>query len=136
MRISGLVLVLLALGHLAIMHVINSVDTVNYEFVANRWTDPSFGYFWRIWDLLMVSLAVLHGFNGLRQVLYEYVARPGWRVFCSTAIWTIAVFLLVVGSYAILMFVPDAQYIARAQGAREGVTFQMNDGRAPAAPTQ
>ena len=40
MRISGLALVFLALGHLFIMHILNNVETINYAFVANRWTAP------------------------------------------------------------------------------------------------
>jgi succinate dehydrogenase / fumarate reductase membrane anchor subunit len=67
MRISGLVLVLLALGHLLIVHIIFNVETINYAFVADRWTAPGWGVFWRLWDLAMVVLAVVHGFNGLRQ---------------------------------------------------------------------
>ena len=43
MRISGLVLVFLALGHLFITHILNNVETVNYEFVAGRWGDPRTG---------------------------------------------------------------------------------------------
>ena len=80
MRISGLMLVFLALGHLFITHILNNVETINYEFVANRWADPKTGVIWRLWDLTMINLAVLHGFNGLRQVLDEYVIRPGRRV--------------------------------------------------------
>ncbi len=34
MRISGLVLVVLALGHLAIMHLVNSVEIIDYDWVA------------------------------------------------------------------------------------------------------
>lgn len=40
MRISGLLLVFLALGHLFITHILNNVENINYEFVANRWADP------------------------------------------------------------------------------------------------
>src|SRR3989442_209838 len=37
MRISGVLLLLLAVGHLCIMHLFNHIDTINYEFVAGRW---------------------------------------------------------------------------------------------------
>ncbi len=40
---------------------------------------PKTGVIWRLWDLTMINLAVLHGFNGLRQVLYEYVAQASRR---------------------------------------------------------
>lgn len=111
MRISGLVLVLLALGHLFIVHILFNVETINYAFVADRWAKPGSGFFWRLWDLAMVVLAVIHGLNGLRQVLDEFVVRPGRRVVVHTLIWMVATVLVGIGSYAILMFEKDTQYI-------------------------
>ena len=73
---------------------------------------------WRLWDLTMINLAVFHGFNGLRQVLDEYVVRPGRRVITHTLIWTATVAPLGVGSYAILMFRQDDQYIAQWKAER------------------
>lgn len=111
MRISGLALVLLALGHLFIVHILFNVETINYAFVADRWTRPGTGVFWRLWDLAMVVLAVIHGLNGLRQILDEVVIRPGRRVVLHTLIWTVATVLVAMGSYAILMFEKDTEYI-------------------------
>ena len=111
MRISGLVLVLLALGHLFIVHILFNVETINYAFVADRWTRPGTGFIWRLWDLAMVVLSVIHGLNGLRQILDEYIIRPGRRVVVHTLIWTAATVLVGIGSYAILMFEKDRDYI-------------------------
>ena len=111
MRISGLLLVFLALGHLFITHVLNNVETINYYFVSNRWADPKTGVIWRLWDLTMINLAVIHGFNGLRQILDEYIVRPGRRVIVHTLIWTVAIFLIGIGTYAILMFQKDEKYL-------------------------
>jgi succinate dehydrogenase / fumarate reductase membrane anchor subunit len=113
MRISGLVLVVLALGHLFVTHILNNVETTNYAFVADRWANPTTGVLWRLWDLTMINLAVLHGFSGIRQVLDEYVTRPSRRVFAHTLIWSTAIFLIGIGSYAILMFERDTTYIER-----------------------
>ncbi len=118
MRISGLILVFLALGHLFITHILNNVENINYYFVASRWGDPKTGVFWRLWDLTMINLAVIHGFNGLRQILDEYVIRPGRRVLTHTLIWTAAIALLGVGSYAILLFQQDKAYIEQWQAQR------------------
>ena len=117
MRISGLLLVILAVGHLFIMHILNNVETINYGFVAGRWDDPRLGPLWRMWDLSMIVLAVGHGFNGLRQILFEYIARPGRRVLVSTLIWCATVGLLGVGSYAIIMFKTDRPYMATKHSA-------------------
>jgi succinate dehydrogenase / fumarate reductase membrane anchor subunit len=111
MRISGLILVLLALGHLCVVHILYNVEVINYAFVANRWTRPGTGVVWRLWDLTMVVLAMIHGLNGLRQVLDEYITRPASRVVAHTMIWSLATLLVGMGSYAILMFEPDHDYI-------------------------
>lgn len=111
MRLSGLLLVFLALGHLFITHILNNVEKINYLFVANRWADPQTGVLWRLWDLTMINLAVLHGFNGLRQILYEYVAKPRNRLLASTAIWMVAAGLIGIGTYAILLFQKDQPYL-------------------------
>jgi succinate dehydrogenase / fumarate reductase membrane anchor subunit len=119
MRISGLILVFLALGHLCITHILNNVENINYYFVATRWADPTTGVLWRLWDLTMINLAVFHGFNGLRQVLDEYVTRAGRRVFVHTLIWSAMTALMVIGTYAILMFQQDKEYIQRWKAERE-----------------
>ncbi len=77
MRVSGLVLLLLAVGHVLIMHVVDEgVDRVDFGFVAARWQSP----FWRTWDWALLVLALLHGINGLRIVVQDYVRWPGVRL--------------------------------------------------------
>jgi succinate dehydrogenase / fumarate reductase membrane anchor subunit len=120
MRWSGVILVLLALGHLFITHILNNVELVNYAFVANRWADPKTGVIWRLWDLAMINLAVVHGFNGLRQVLDEYVLRSDRRLMTHTIIWTTAAGLMLIGTYAILKFEADASYLKRFRAAQQG----------------
>ena len=112
MRVSGLLLVFLAVGHLFIMHILNNVETINYAFVASRWTAPRTGWIWRLWDVSLISLAVIHGFNGLRQILYEYL-KPGSRVLAGTLIWGICFLFIGAGSYSILMFEKDEDHIRK-----------------------
>ena len=113
MRLSGLLLVFLAVGHLLIMHVAHNVEQVSYAFVVSRWTNPRFGVFWRLWDLTLINLAVLHAFNGVRQVFYEYIHRPFQRVVAATLLWSGTIVLILVGTYAILRFEPDKSYLDR-----------------------
>jgi succinate dehydrogenase / fumarate reductase membrane anchor subunit len=110
MRLSGLALVFLALGHLFIMHILNNVETINYAFVANRWTAPRTGWIWRLWDVSLISLAVIHGFNGLRQILYEYLSSGG-RIIAGTVTWSLALLFIGAGGYSILMFQADKDFI-------------------------
>ena len=111
MRISGLVLVFLAVGHLFIMHIANNVENINYAFVAGRWANPTTGWIWRLWDLGMIGLAMFHGFNGLRQILDEHVHGAKARVAMHTSIWAVMVTLLLIGTYAICMFDEDKEYV-------------------------
>ncbi|MBW3590906.1 MAG: succinate dehydrogenase, partial [Actinobacteria bacterium] len=76
MRISGIVLLFLVLGHMAIMHVFGGgVERINFEFVAQRWD----GLFWRTYDFPLLALALLHGVNGARIVIEDYIRWDGWR---------------------------------------------------------
>ena len=75
LRVSGLLLIFLALGHFLIMHVAHSILEVDYAFAARRWAVPA----WRVYDWLLLALALLHGFNGLRVVVDEWVRPPRLR---------------------------------------------------------
>ena len=104
MRLSGLLLLLLALGHLTIMHLINNVESINYAFVAGRWANP----LWRLYDWLLLMLALVHGFNGVRVMVDDYVRSPGLRVLSLVGVYSLTFFFLVVGSLVILTFQPLA----------------------------
>jgi len=102
MRISGVLLVLLALGHMAIMHVLNDVATVNFAFIAARWASP----FWRIYDELLLVLALIHGGNGMRVIFDDYIRSPGWRLVAMIVLYVVVIALLIVGSLILLTFQP------------------------------
>jgi succinate dehydrogenase / fumarate reductase membrane anchor subunit len=104
MRVSGVVLLLLALGPLVIMHIIHNVGEIDTAFVADRWANP----LWRLYDWLLLMLAVIHGFNGLRVIVDDYVRRPGLRVLSQVVVFSLAIFLLLTGSLIILLFQPGA----------------------------
>ena len=103
MRVSGVLLLFLALGHLVIMHLINNVGNINYEFVAGRWSGE-LGLFWRGYDWLMLTLAMLHGVNGLRTIFDDYL-RPGRiRTLVLASFYLVSAGLFIVGSVVIFMF--------------------------------
>lgn len=105
MRISGLLLVILALGHVFIMHIVAELanQEINFAFVTARWGSP----FWRIYDLLLLLLALVHGVNGGRIIVGDYLRRGGWRTGLLTFLYVIGFVLLVVGIFVILTFDPD-----------------------------
>ena len=101
MRISGIVLLVLAVGHVLIMHVAGSgIDRVNFGFVAVRWSHP----FWRTWDWLMLSLALLHGVNGLRVITLDYVRPPGVRTAINAGWAIIGTTLFALGTVVVFTF--------------------------------
>ena len=104
MRMSGLLLVFLVLGHLFIMLLLDDgVRRVNFGFVAGRWASP----FWRTWDLLQLWLAQLHGTNGLRVIINDYAERDGTRFWLKSLLYTASFLVLVLGTLVIFTFDPD-----------------------------
>ncbi len=104
MRMSGLLLIVLVLGHLLIMNVLDGgVQRVNFGFVAGRWASP----FWRTWDLMQLWLAELHGTNGLRTIINDYAQRDGTRFWLKMLLYTSAFLVLVLGTLVIFTFDPN-----------------------------
>ena len=104
MRVSGIVLVFLVIGHVLIMHVFGGgIDRVNFQFVAVRWQHP----FWRTWDWLILSLATVHGINGLRVIILDYVRRPGTRIAVTWLFYVTGIVLFALGSIVVFTFDPS-----------------------------
>jgi succinate dehydrogenase / fumarate reductase membrane anchor subunit len=104
MRLSGIVLVLLVLGHLLIQLVLNGgVSKIGFAFVAGRWASPV----WTVWDLLILWLAMLHGVGGLRTIINDYAERAATRLWLKALLYTATVFTIVLGSLVIFTFDPD-----------------------------
>jgi succinate dehydrogenase / fumarate reductase membrane anchor subunit len=103
MRISGIVLVFLVLGHLFIMTVLDGgVQRINFAFVAGRWSSP----YWQTWDLIMLWLAQLHGANGLRTIINDYAERDGTRFWLKMLLYVSTVLILFLGTLVIFTFDP------------------------------
>jgi succinate dehydrogenase / fumarate reductase membrane anchor subunit len=101
MRLSGVALLLLALGHLFLMHVFNSVHEIDYDFVAGRYAR----WFWRGYDLLLLWLALLHGLNGARVLLEDHL-RPPVRALAVKTLAAVGVAFLALGTWVIVRFQP------------------------------
>lgn len=103
MRISGVLLVFLALGHLAVMHVFGGgVDRIDFAFVAARWD----GMFWRTYDWLLLALSLLHGANGARVVANDHIRRDGWRLLAKTVLFTATFVFMALGTFVLVTFDP------------------------------
>jgi succinate dehydrogenase / fumarate reductase membrane anchor subunit len=99
-RLSGVALVLLAFGHMAIMHLLGSVDQLDYLFVATRWQTVG----WRVYDWLLLALALAHGQNCLRIMIDDYVRPRPWRRLAHAANLVALAAILALGTLAIALF--------------------------------
>ena len=114
MRISGIILVFLVLGHFTIVHLIDEgIDRVDFAFVAGRWASP----FWQTWDWTMLFLGLLHGANGLKNIIEEYVRSPGRRATIKATLYVLTFVFLLLGTLVILTFDPEQGRSAIVPGA-------------------
>ena len=104
MRLSGILLVFLALGHLFVMLLVDEgVYRIDFNYVAQRWYSP----FWRGWDLLLLWLAQLHGGNGLRTIIDDYARKDSTRIWLKSLLAISMTFTLVLGTYVLVTFNPN-----------------------------
>jgi succinate dehydrogenase / fumarate reductase membrane anchor subunit len=104
MRLSGVLLVVLVLGHLLIQLVLDGgVTRIGFAFVAGRWASP----FWQSWDLIMLWLAELHGVNGLRTIINDYAERDQTRFWLKALLYASALIVLFLGTLVIFTFDPN-----------------------------
>jgi succinate dehydrogenase / fumarate reductase membrane anchor subunit len=100
MRISAIVMVLLVGFHLFYMHIILSVDAIDFDVIAGRWQSP----FWRLFDLFMLVFAWLHCTNGVRILLDDYVRSQGWRTLLKSILYLFGFIIIVLGAYIVFTF--------------------------------
>jgi len=103
MRLSGLLLVVLVLAHLFIMHIERDIVEITGQFVVDRFLASPL---WIAIDLSMLLLAWLHGLNGVRIVLTDYMRRGAPRRWVLGAIGVFGLVWLVAGG-AVLFIIPS-----------------------------
>ena len=99
-RVSGIALLVLALGHIFITHYANVPSDTTFDWVSRRWANP----LWRTFDWLLLLLALWHGLLGLRLSITDYLRRDGWRVIAMSALWIVGLVFSVVGTITIVTF--------------------------------
>ncbi|NNC13018.1 succinate dehydrogenase hydrophobic membrane anchor subunit [Planctomonas sp. JC2975] len=103
MRASGVLLVVLIFGHLIVNLVLGEgIKAVDFGFVAGKWADP----FWRVWDGLMLWLALIHGGNGMRTIVNDYAHNRTVNVTLKVLILAAVVVLILLGTYTVTFFDP------------------------------
>ena len=103
MRGSGLLLVVLVIGHLFVnLWQGEGIQQIDFAFVAGKWASP----FWQVWDLAMLWLAMLHGMNGLRTIINDYATKHGTRFTLKTLLYFATFVTVVLGTLVIFTFDP------------------------------
>jgi len=100
MRISGLVLLFLALLHFFMTHILHDVTETNLAFVTARWQNPM----WRLYDWVLLALGLFHGLNGLRFVMDDYIRAPWKRITTKAVVYGTTFTLFAYGTITILTF--------------------------------
>ncbi|MHC3000201.1 succinate dehydrogenase hydrophobic membrane anchor subunit [Microbacterium sp. HJ5] len=103
MRASGVLLIVLIFGHLFINLLTgDGIHQIDFAFVAGKFATP----FWQWWDVLMLWLALIHGANGMRTIVNDYVGHETTRKVLVWALWLSAGFLIVLGTLVVFTFDP------------------------------
>lgn len=103
MRASGVLLVVLIFGHLFVnLMVGEGVKAIDFAFVGGKYATP----FWQVWDCIMLWLALIHGSNGMRTIVNDYVAKPAVAKALKVALFLAAALLILLGTLVIFTFDP------------------------------
>ena len=98
MRLSGLALFVLALGHFSIMHFIFDPATQSAQWIIDdRWGSV----LWRTVDWMLLTMVVLHAFLGVRTVLQDYI-HGGARTALTLLLYLAGVALALLGTIAVM----------------------------------
>ena len=97
-RVSGPVLFVLALGHVAWLVVFRDVGDLTYADVVARWSSG----LWRAWDWLLLVGAIAHGVIGGRSVVEDHVRGARGRFVAVAVLVVTGAVLLSVGTVVTL----------------------------------
>jgi succinate dehydrogenase / fumarate reductase membrane anchor subunit len=103
MRLTGSGLLILAVGHMLIQHVLNSSGNLTIQFVAGQWN--SWG--WKAYDMLLLVFAITHGFNGLRGILEDYIHSDTTMMWIKRVLVVFCIITIIWAGFAISTFDPS-----------------------------
>lgn len=149
MRVSGLLIVPLVFGHLALMHIVQGVfdltaanhtivgtNLVNQSGTAVEFVQARWGLLgWKLYDIGLLALVTIHGFNGLRYVLTDYtMENPLLRRASNYLTIMAAVVLLMVGAGALMGSIDqEAVELAREAQIELGIAGEVGEASEEAA---
>lgn len=96
-RVTGVLLSVLVLGHFAVTHFVTDVARDNASFVARRLSSA----LWIAWDSVMLAAALAHGAIGVRVAVRDYSSSPRRRRAATRVLAAGVVVVFVIGVAAI-----------------------------------
>jgi succinate dehydrogenase / fumarate reductase membrane anchor subunit len=97
-RVTGAFLLAGVLFHFFFMHF-TGPEKITYEVVIQRLSSP----WWRTFDIIFLSTAIFHGFNGLWGLVLEYIRGDKLRGVTQVLILVSAAVLFVTGIYIVML---------------------------------
>jgi succinate dehydrogenase / fumarate reductase membrane anchor subunit len=82
------------------MHLANGIDVIDYQFVAIRYKSM----LWRSYDFVMVFLAMLHGLNGARIIVDDYIQKEPIRKIILLFLFFAGGIFVLMGFWVIIFF--------------------------------
>ena len=104
LRLTGLLLSVLVLGHLLAVHLLTDVAHTTSSFVLRRWSTA----LWTGWDGTMLTAALAHGAAGTWSVLRDHLRPAPRRRAALIALLLITLALAGLGWYTIAAVVQHA----------------------------
>lgn len=98
MRISGLILMFLVLGHVYMTFIQVSEMDATFDAVVNKLSNPA----WKLYDWLILALALLHGANGARYVIEDYVRSRPNRAWIKILFFSVIALLFAFGTLGLI----------------------------------
>jgi succinate dehydrogenase hydrophobic anchor subunit len=92
-RITGLLLAILVLGHFVVTHITTDVAETGSDFIARRWGSV----LWLLWDWAMLTAAMLHGAAGVWNAIEDYTPDREKRRRRQRLLVSISTLLFVLG---------------------------------------
>lgn len=93
-RVTGVLLAVLALGHYGLTHIVHDVAETDSSFIARRWSSA----LWVAWDGLLLGTALLHAAAGLVAVVRDYRTEQSSRQAWLVGLGGLVAVLLIIGT--------------------------------------
>jgi succinate dehydrogenase hydrophobic anchor subunit len=94
LRVTGVALAVLVLGHFAMTHFVTDVAETGSAFVGRRLSSA----LWVGWDGIMLAAAFAHGAAGVRLALEDYGGSRRMRRLLQRGVLVVAAALFAVGT--------------------------------------